>query len=346
MSANMEHRSVMTKEVLELLALKDGDVVLDATAGAGGHSEALLRAADVRVISLDADASAVANVRARLALFGKRSEVIEGNFSDASGLLAGAGVSQIDKALFDLGWNRGQLFSGRGFSLLQDDPLVMSYGAQPASGATAREIVNEWAETTLADIIFGYGEERYARRIAREIVASRETTPIETTVQLVEIISRAVPAAYRRGRLHFATKTFQALRIAVNDELGVIDRGVRGAWSILAEGGRIVVITFHSIEDRAVKRLFLSLAKEEEGILITKKPIPASREESLENPSARSAKVRCIEKVGAGTLTPTLSRGERGQLQISAKFKPFAPQGEKVPGGRMRGVDQVTSNEN
>ena len=305
-----EHQSVMVAEVLELLALKDGEVVLDATAGAGGHSEAMLNAANVRVIALDADSSAVLRVGSRLTPFGDRAEVLEGNFSDAKQLLERVGVSKIDKALFDLGWNRGQLFSGRGFSLLQSDPLLMSYGTTPASGATAREIVNEWSETTLADIFYGYGEERYARRIAREIVATRETMPIETTSQLVDIISRAVPAVYRRGRLHFATRTFQALRIAVNDELGVIDRGVRSVWSILSEGGRIVVITFHSIEDRAVKRLFAEFVKSGEGVLVTKKPIPASRAESLVNPSARSAKVRCVEKVALGELPPRPSRGE------------------------------------
>ena len=295
-AVNTEHQSVMLPEVLALLALRDGDTVLDATAGAGGHAGAILQAANVRVFALDADKSAVLRVGARLTPFGDRAEVIEGNFSDAKHLLAKAGVTQIDKALFDLGWNRGQLFSGRGFSLMQSDPLLMSYGTVPASGATAREIVNEWSEATLADIFFGYGEERYARRIAREIVATRETLPIETTEQLVDVIGRAVPAVYRRGRLHFATKSFQALRIAVNDELGVIDRGVRAAWSLLSPGGRIVIITFHSIEDRAVKRLFAAFAKSGEGIPVTKKPIPASREESLKNPSARSAKVRCIEK--------------------------------------------------
>ncbi len=292
-----EHQSVMVKEVLDVLMLKDGDIVLDATAGAGGHSEAMLKVANVRVVAIDADTTATVAVRERLTSFGRRNTVLDGNFRDAKVLLKNIGVSHIDKALFDLGWNRGQLFSGRGFSILQNDPLSMSYGVVPASGCTARDIVNDWSETTLADVIFGYGEERYSRRIAREIVSARADEPIETTAQLIEIIARSVPVAYRRGRLHFATKTFQALRIAVNDELGAIDKGVRGVWDILSAGGRIAVITFHSIEDRTIKRLFAEFVKKGEGTLVMKKPLPASRAETIINSSARSAKLRCIEKI-------------------------------------------------
>lgn len=288
------HTSVMVRECLDALALKDGDIVIDATAGLGGHSEAMLASADVTVISLDADPRAVAKSKERLARFGSRSVVLNANFADLADVLSQRNISTVDKVLFDLGWNKTQLV-GRGFSFLRDEPLHMGYSEMPRSGFTAAQVVNEWGEEVLADVIFGYGEERYARRIAKAIVEAREEAPIETTSQLVEIISSSVPAAYRRGRLHFATRAFQALRIAVNDELGAIDKGVRAAWEHLECDGRIAVISFHSIEDRRVKHLFAEFQRGE-GSLVFKKPVPASREEIATNPSARSAKVRAIEK--------------------------------------------------
>ena len=294
---NTAHQSVMMQEVLGALSPRDEDIILDATAGAGGHAEMLLRAFDIgRLIALDADPKAVANVTARLAPFGDRATVVNANFSEIERVLQKLHITSINKALFDLGWNRTQLYDGRGLSFMKDEPLNMSYGVEPASGATARDMVNEWKEETIADIIFGYGEERYARRIAKAIVEAREHQPIETTLQLVDVIGGAVPAAYRRGRLHFATKTFQALRVAVNNELGVLDQGLRGAWNTLAPGGRIAVITFHSIEDRAVKRVFAEWARNKKGVLIAKKPITPTAEEIAHNPSSRSAKLRIIEK--------------------------------------------------
>jgi 16S rRNA (cytosine1402-N4)-methyltransferase len=184
---------------------------------------------------------------------------------------------------------------------MHDEPLVMSYGTRPRSGFTAAEILNGWSEKTLADVFFGYGEERYARRIAAAVVARRALKPFETTMELNEVVRDAVPAAYRRGsasrRIHPATKTFQALRIAVNDELGALDSGVRAAWHALACGGRIAVITFHSIEDRAVKRLFAAFVKKGEGKLVYKKPLTPSAEEIKSNHASRSAKLRAIEKL-------------------------------------------------
>ncbi|HVV15415.1 MAG TPA: 16S rRNA (cytosine(1402)-N(4))-methyltransferase RsmH [Candidatus Paceibacterota bacterium] len=290
------HASVLLSETLALLDLKKGELVLDATAGRGGHSEAILRAAPNCLIAMDADPESVAATRERLKNFGERALVVEANFRDAAAVLKREHIKAVDKALFDLGWNMSQLASGRGFSFMHDEPLSMSYGPQPASGFTAAEILNNWSEKVLADVIFGYGEERYARPIARAIAARRDIEPIKTTHELVEIIRDAVPARARRGRINPATKTFQALRIAVNDELGSIEKGVRGAWRHLSPGGRIAVISFHSIEDRAVKNLLRALAREEGGKLITKKPLVASREEALANPSARSAKLRAIEK--------------------------------------------------
>jgi 16S rRNA (cytosine1402-N4)-methyltransferase len=292
------HVSVMVTEVLEHLQIKKTDTVLDGTAGMGGHSELFLKAGAKLVISLDADPKAVAASKERLSHFKDRSVVLESNFSNCLATLQAAKVQTISKALFDLGWNSTQLQSGLGFSFMADEPLNMSYGKKPASGFTAKEIVNTWTEKVLADVFFGYGDERYARRIAKKIVETRDANPIETTKQLVAVIESAVPAAYRRGRINAATKSFQALRIAVNDELGSIEKGLTGAWNMLEHTGRIAVITFHSIEDRAVKRFFAGLAKDrDKAKLVIKKPQPPSSAEIKSNPRSRSAKLRVIEKI-------------------------------------------------
>ena len=291
------HVSVMPKEVLEYLNVQPGELVVDATAGEGGHSyEILKHAPQARVIALDADPRAVARARERLASFGARAEVVESNFGELEKVLKHKGIATINKALFDLGWNSGQLGDGRGFSFLTDEPLNMSYGKKPASGFTAAEALNEWDEETLANVFYGYAEERYARRIAKAVVERRAIQPISTTFELVEIVRDSTPRPYHKGRTHFATRVFQALRMAVNDELGVITTGVTAAWNHLDVGGRIAVITFHSIEDRAVKRLFADFAKHG-GRLVMKKPLVPSRTEIVGNPRARSAKLRVIEKI-------------------------------------------------
>lgn len=291
------HASVLLNETIDLLDPKEGEVVLDATAGQGGHSFAILsQAPGTSVIALDADPVAVDLAGKRLAKFKSRAAVVESNFEHLGKVLRKLGYESVDKVLFDLGWNSGQLDSGKGFSFLVDEPLNMSYGQKPASGFNAREVLNEWNEKTLADVLFGYGEERYARRIAKAIVARRQFQPIETTLELEEIVRDAVPPAYRHGRIHPATKTFQAIRIAVNDELGVIERGLADAWEHLSCGGRIAVITFHSVEDRVVKQYFQKLLKHG-GQLVNKKPIPPTQEEINSNPRARSAKLRVIEKI-------------------------------------------------
>lgn len=275
------HQSVMVAEVLKLLEPKKGEVVVDATFGQGGHSRALEAAAKIKLVAVDADPAAGVEVA---------------NFADLSKILAKRNIKKIDKALFDLGWNKGQLQSGRGFSFQNDEPLNMSYASVPRSGFTAADILNVWSEKAIADVLYGYGEERYARRIARAVAVRRKLQPIRTTIELVEIIRDAVPPAYRRGRLHPATKTFQALRIAVNDELRSLERGLSAAWKYLSCGGRIAVITFHSTEDRIVKKFFAGLVKKG-GKLLVKKPLTASRTEIEHNPSARSAKVRAIENI-------------------------------------------------
>jgi 16S rRNA (cytosine1402-N4)-methyltransferase len=287
----------LVKEVGNLLNLQDGELVVDATAGAGGHSEALLKAAHIKLIALDADLHAVEATRERLKRYAKRVAVVHANFADLGQVLKDAEVSTVDAVLFDLGWRSEQLSMGRGFSFLHDEPLNMSYGEQPRSGFTASEILNSWSEKVIADVLYGYGEERYARRIAKAIVARREEAPIETTMELVEIVRDAVPAGYRHGKINPATRVFQALRIAVNDELKVLEEGLKAAWEHVAKGGRISVITFHSTEDRIVKHYFAGLAKQTHAELLTKKPITVSRAEITHNPSARSAKLRGIKKI-------------------------------------------------
>jgi 16S rRNA (cytosine1402-N4)-methyltransferase len=289
------HTSVLVEESLNLLDLKDGETVLDATLGQGGHSEAILREAKVKLIGLDADAQALTAAGERLTQFHSRVEFIEGNFRDMERLLSLKGIEKIDNILFDLGWSSVQLTAGRGFSFLSDEPLNMSYGSRPQSGFTAADILNMWSEKGIADALYGYGEERYAKRIARAVIERRKEAPIKSTIELVEIVKDSVPPTYRHGRIHPATKTFQALRIAVNDELTSLEMGLTSAWKLLAPGGRIVVITFHSIEDRIVKKLFASFAKKD-GILLVKKPVTPSRSEITNNPRARSAKLRGIKK--------------------------------------------------
>ncbi len=277
-----KHVPVMQEEVIVALEPKAGDVVLDATYGAGGHSAALRKAAKVRLVALDADPAAGADLTA--------------NFADLKHVLKSVDIGHIDKVLFDLGWNMNQLSSGRGFSFLRDEPLNMSYGPSPRSGFTAAQILNTFSESAIADILFGYGEERYARRIASNIVRHRQLAPFVTTFELVEAVRDSVPPSYRHGRLNPATRTFQALRIAVNDELGVLKAGLQSAWDILTPGGRIVVISFHSVEDRLVKNLFKKFASPG-GTLLYKKPLVASRAEVSANPKSRSAKLRAIQKV-------------------------------------------------
>jgi 16S rRNA (cytosine1402-N4)-methyltransferase len=294
--ARTTHESVLVSEVLEALQVTPNDVVFDATSGLGGHSEALLNAGAKKVISFDADPAAVAQSRARLSKFKDRSKVVEANFRDAGVLLPGI-EKNVNKALFDLGWNMTQLSSGRGFSFLTDDELNMSYGVNPASGFSAKEIVNTWKEKVLADVLYGYGEEQYARRIAKAIVEAREEHPITTSGELAEVIKSSVPPTYRRGKIHPATKSFQALRIATNDEFGSIDKGLRSTLELLPVGGRVAVITFHSSEDRVVKKIFNEWVKQKRAKLLYKKPKVATKEEIKNNPSSRSAKLRAIEKI-------------------------------------------------
>ncbi|HEY4510873.1 MAG TPA: 16S rRNA (cytosine(1402)-N(4))-methyltransferase RsmH [Candidatus Paceibacterota bacterium] len=291
------HTSVLTNEIVEFLNPRGGDVVLDATLGGGGHTEALLARPRVTVVGIDADEEAIARARGRLGRFGERVLFIHGNFRDVRLLLDAAGVESLSHALFDLGMSSDQLeSSGRGFSFMRDEPLTMTFG-EPQIGIDARTLLNEWSEESIANVLWGYGEERYAKRIARTIVQTRDTSPIEKTSDLVALVERSVPALYRRGRTHPATKTFQALRIAVNDELAAIEKGLTDAVSLLSKGGRIAVISFHSIEDRAVKKVLKNLTVRGSVLSLTKKPLTPTFEEKGRNPRARSAKLRVAEKL-------------------------------------------------
>jgi 16S rRNA (cytosine1402-N4)-methyltransferase len=299
-SQSSGHRTVLLHEVIENLCIQSGDTVVDATLGGAGHARAIAKKLGVKgtLVGFDLDESAIERAKTALEDIRKPAiHLVNANFRNLRAELAKLGVTQIDKVLFDLGWSGYQLEAGRGFSFLKDELLSMTYSGNPVGNTlTAATIVNEWAEESIADVIFGWGEERYSRRIAKGIVESRVKAPIRTSLQLAEIIRSAVPPAYRYGRIHPATRTFQALRIAVNDELGALKEGLTGAWTHLSTGGRVAVITFHSIEDREVKRLFLGWEKSGQGKRITHSPVRAGKEELGKNPRARSAKLRVIEK--------------------------------------------------
>jgi len=297
------HIPVLLHEVVEALEVHPDDIVVDATLGGAGHAKALVKGlrGNGLFLGFDMDHDAIERAREALKDSSVAMHLIQANFRGIGSELEKRGVTRITKVLFDLGWSSYQLDSGRGFSFLKDEPLLMTY-AQPTPGRadtgmlTARAIVNTWNEKTLANVIYGFGEERYSRRIAKAIVEHRIKAPFKSSFELAELIRSAVPASYARGRIHPATRTFQALRIAVNDELGALESGLRAAWKVLAEGGRIAVISFHSIEDRVVKQTFADWKKAGEGTLLFKKPLTPSKEEIRTNPRARSAKLRVIQK--------------------------------------------------
>jgi 16S rRNA (cytosine1402-N4)-methyltransferase len=290
------HLPVLLHEAIENLAIQPNDVVIDATLGGAGHSKSITDRLSEKgtLIGFDLDVDAIERARSALAGAKARVHLVESNFRNLGRELSNLGIRQISKALFDLGWSSFQLEVGRGFSFLKDEPLLMSYSKSPS--LTAATIVNTWEETSIADILYGWGEERYSRRIAKMIVERRLQKPFETSRELAEAIKESVPASYRYGRIHPATRTFQALRIAVNDELGALESALLSAWDLVLPGGRIAVITFHSIEDRIVKQMFVKWEKSGAGKRMTKKPIVASESELQENPRSRSAKLRVVQK--------------------------------------------------
>ncbi len=294
------HTSVLLHESIDGLDIKPNAVVVDGTVGAGGHSTGVCkRQSSVKLFCFDMDTDALARSKERIQSAGCKAEMIEGNFAGMKEELAKRGVDLVDGIILDLGLSSYQFgASGRGFSFFHNEPLVMTLKKNPNAGdVTAYDVVNSWSEESLADIIYGFGEERYARRIAKAIVERRKEKNFENTGELAECISLSVPVAYRHGKIHPATKTFQAIRIAVNSELEVLRKGLYAGVELLHSGGRMAVISFHSLEDRIVKNTFMKYEKEGFVKRITKKPIVPSAEEVKDNPRSRSAKLRIIEKI-------------------------------------------------
>jgi len=297
-----KHVPVLLGEVLAGLAPRAGGRFVDGTLGGGGHAAAVLEASapDGRLLGIDADPAALAAARARLAAFGERVRLAHGNFRDLGRLAHEYGFDSVDGVLLDIGVSSHQLDTPeRGFSFTADARLDMRL--DPTSGETAADLVNDTPEGELADLIYRYGEERGSRRVARFIAEARRKRPIETTGELAELVARALGG--RHGKIHPATRTFQALRIATNRELESLETTLPQAVELLAEGGRLAIISFHSLEDRIVKLFF----RAESGYggsqqparlqIITKKPIEASEQEARANPRSRSAKLRVAEKL-------------------------------------------------
>jgi len=309
------HDSVLMNEVLMALAVQPNDTVVDATLGGAGHFEKLLTILGEGgvIVGIDADLAAVERGREVYAKDRRperpRAHLIQDNFRNLSRILERLNIAPVDKILFDLGWSGYQIASPRGFSFQNEEPLLMTYGE---GGETAADIVNSSSEEELSNIIFTYGEERFARSIARAIVTARSHERILTTSALVTAILAGTPSWYHKRKIHPATKTFQALRIAVNDEFGSLREALTAAINALSFSGRLAVISFHSIEDRMVKNILRDAALAGMGSLSPKKPIAPSRAEILTNRRARSAKLRVFERASVsqesvGHATPIFS---------------------------------------
>ena len=308
-----EHRTVLLDSTIEYLKVVPDGVYVDCTLGGGGHSLEILKKLGEkgRLIGIDRDQNAIKAAGERLASFSDKAVLVHGNFRDIKRIVHGIGITAVDGVVMDLGVSSHQLDQGeRGFSYMQDAPLDMRMDRQQS--LTAMEVVNTYSEADLARVISGYGEERWARRIAAFIVRERNRAPIQTTGQLVDIIKAAIPASARRTGPHPAKRTFQALRIEVNGELGILERAVKDGVDLLKSGGRICVITFHSLEDRMIKNVFKELenpcscprkapvcvcGKKPVIRLVTRKPVVPDKEEIQQNPRARSAGLRVAEKL-------------------------------------------------
>jgi 16S rRNA (cytosine1402-N4)-methyltransferase len=317
-AASVGHVPVLLREVVEALAPGPG-VFLDGTLGDGGYTRALLEAGAGRVIAVDRDPEALARAEAWAGDWGDRLTLVEGRFGELDRIAEAAGAEALAGVALDVGVSSMQLDQGRrGFSFMRDGPLDMRMGRE---GPGAAELVNGLDEAALSDVIFQYGEERASRRIARAIVAARREGTIETTGRLAEVVAAALPAA-RPGQMHPATRTFQALRVAVNDELGELARALFAAERALAPGGRLAVVTFHSLEDRIVKR-FLTHASGRAPAAsrhqpaaageaatfepVSRKPVEPGEAELTANPRARSARLRAARRTGARARATDLS---------------------------------------
>ena len=300
---NDVHVPVLAEEICHWINLKPGGVYVDCTLGAGGTSLKILEKSikNAHIIGLDRDHQAIASAKKTLIEYESSVKIVHGNFSHIRDVVQESGYKKVDGVVFDLGVSSLQLDQPeRGFSFSLSGPLDMRM--DQTQGVTAADLVNHLPERELADVIFAYGEERYSRRIARAIVQARSAGLIQTTQDLVSVLERALPFAYKRGRLHFATRTFQALRIRVNRELDLLEPALREAVDLLKEGGRVCVVAFHSLEDRIVKHTFRSMAQGEHPrvALLVKKPVIPSALEIQQNPRARSAKLRVAERLPEG----------------------------------------------
>jgi len=292
------HTPVLLKEVVTQLQPRSGSLYVDCTVGGGGHAREILRACgpDGRLIGLDWDEEAIVAARARLSEFGARVQLVRANFVEMERVLMSLGITAVDGVVFDLGVSSRQFDEPtRGFSFQREGPLDMRMSRQ--LGATARDVLRTASLEELARIFRVYGEERRARAIAHEIGRARDVAPVETTTQLARAVERVLGT--KRGGMHPATRVFQALRIHVNNELENLQRGLEVAARYLKSGGRVIVISFHSLEDRIVKRFFIERARCDMPTLriVTRKPVVATDEEIAQNPRARSAKLRCAERV-------------------------------------------------
>lgn len=294
---NEMHVPVLLQEVIDGLDIQPKDIVVDGTLGMGGHAIKLVERLGAQgiFIGIDHDPRALTATKERMSTMQKQCIFVQSSFEFMRAQLKKHGISAPHKVLLDLGWGSHTLQSGKGFSFMKDEPLLMTYTDSVSEETlTAADIVNTWSEESIQAVLSGYGEERHAWRIARAIVDERKHHAISTSGHLASLVERVV---HRSGKTHPATQTFQALRIVVNDELGVLERTLVDVTNLLAGNGRLAVITFHSIEDRLVKRFFKDLSAHGDFELITKKAIQPTREELKVNPRARSAKLRIIKKI-------------------------------------------------
>ncbi|OIP79261.1 MAG: 16S rRNA (cytosine(1402)-N(4))-methyltransferase [Candidatus Portnoybacteria bacterium CG_4_8_14_3_um_filter_44_10] len=293
------HVSVLLKEVIEYLNPRPGENFIDCTINGGGHSLEIFKqiGPNGKILGIDWDSGVLEKLESKLDNKTKKSFIlICDNYRNLKNIVGNNNFSPVHGILFDLGMSSWQLgASGRGFSFQKDEPLDMRYSENQT--LTAKEIINQWPEEELIKIFGEYGEERRARAIAREIVFRRKRGVVESTTDLVEIVRGAIPARQRFGRIHFATRIFQALRLATNEELENLSKGLEAATDVLAAGGRMAVISFHSLEDRIVKNFLREKAREKKLEILTKKPIVPDWREAQENPRSRSAKLRAAIKL-------------------------------------------------
>lgn len=296
------HTPVLLNEVIDNLKLKEGDIVFDGTFGGGGYSKEICKQIGNKgvLIATDLDGAAIERGSENISEFNCTKHLVKKNFSEIKTILNELGIEKLDSATLDLGFSSDQLESSRrGFSFKNlDEEILLTLKDNPTEDdVTALDILNDWEEENVADIIYGFGGEQFSRRIASGIVEYRQNSDIKTVGQLVEIIENSVPTFYKNRKTHPATKTFQALRIAVNSELEVIKKTLPDIVDSLKSGGRIAVVTFHSLEDRVVKKVFRQLKDDGKVILNPKKPIDPSKDEVASNPRSRSAKLRVVEKI-------------------------------------------------